>query len=68
MLCINLHFPVNSLQSHRSPDQNPECINTGAMKLMSASDHSSSYTGPYYSIDIAFTEIFVTLKEALNIL
>lgn len=67
MLCINLHFPVNSLQSHRSPDQNPECSNTGAMKLMGTNDHSYGYAGPYYGIDIAFKEIYVTLKEVLNI-
>lgn len=28
-----------------------------AIKLMSISDHTYRYTGPYYGIDIAFTNI-----------
>lgn len=34
---------------------------------MDNNDHSYSYTGPYYGIDIAFKEIYVTLKEVLNV-
>lgn len=34
---------------------------------MGTNDHSDGYTGPYYGIDIAFREIYVTLKEVLNI-